>query len=54
MTLHDGQELDNDFGAGPDEHLTLARLLGIVDSVQRIVEDTGLNHIGGLRFSTRG
>ncbi len=51
MTLHDGQELDDDLGAGADEHLALARLLGVVDGIERIVEDGGLDHFGGRRFS---
>ena len=52
VTLHDGQELDNDLGAGPDQDLALARLLGVVDGVERIVKDGGLGHIGGMeRFS---
>ena len=48
MLLHDGQELDNDLGAGPDQDLALAGLLGVVDGVERIVEDRGLGHFGGL------
>ena len=53
MLLHHTEELDNDFGAGPDENLALSCFLGIVDGVQRIVEDRSLDHIGGLRFSDR-
>lgn len=48
MLLHDAQELDNDLGAGADEDLALARLLGVVDGVERIVEDGGLDHFEGL------
>lgn len=44
MLLHDAQELDNDLGAGTDQDLALASLLGIVDSVKRIVEDGSLDH----------
>jgi hypothetical protein len=33
MSLHDGQELDDDFGARPDEDLTLAAALGVDDAV---------------------
>lgn len=55
MALHDGQELDNDLGAGADQDLALAGLLGVVDGVERIVEDGGLDHFGGwMRFSNRG
>lgn len=48
MTLHDGQELDNDLGGGTDHDLALAGLLGVVDGVERIVEDGGLDHFDGL------
>lgn len=56
MLLHDGQELDDDLGAGSDEDLALAGLLGVVDGVERIVQNTSLDHFGGieeLRFSNR-
>ena len=56
MSLHDAQELDNDLGARADEHLALSGFLGVVDGVERIVEDTSLDHCGGgvrMRFSTR-
>ena len=33
MLLHAMQEFADDLGAGPDEHLTLARFFGIVDGV---------------------
>lgn len=53
VLLHDVQELDDDLGAGPDQDLALARLLGVVDGVERIVEDGGLDHFGGgTRFSS--
>lgn len=48
MLLHDAQELDNDLGAGADENLALAALLGVVDGVERIVEDGSLDHFEGL------
>ena len=48
VTLHDGQELDNDLGGRADHDLALAGLLGVVDGVERIVEDGGLDHFGGL------
>ena len=48
MTLHDLEELDNDLGAGADQNLTLASLLGVVDGVERIVEDGSSNHVGGV------
>lgn len=52
MSLHDGQELNDDLGARADEHLALASLFGVVDGVERIVEDGGLDHFGDeVRFS---
>ena len=45
MSLHDAQELDDDLGAGADEHLALSGLLGVVDGVERIVEDAGFDHL---------
>ena len=46
MTLHDRQELDDDLGARSDQDLALAGLLGVVDAVERIVEDRSANHLG--------
>lgn len=55
MALHDLEELDNDLGRRTDQDLALARLLGVVDGVERIVEDGGANHGSGfIRFSNRG
>ena len=51
MLLHDAQELDDDLGAGSDEDLTLAGLLGIVDALKSVVEDRGLDHVGGCKGS---
>ena len=48
VTLHDLEELDNDLGAGADQDLTLSSLLGVVDGVERIVEDGSADHVGGL------
>ena len=53
MLLHHLKELDDDLGAGPDEDLALARLLGVVDGIERIVEDGSLDHVVGGRFSGR-
>lgn len=55
MSLHDGQELDDDLGARSDKDLSLSGLLGVVDGVERIVEDGCLDHFGGVgtRFSDR-
>ena len=54
MLLHDLQELDNDLRARADQDLALAGLLGVVDGVERIVQDGGL-HLGECvvrRFSS--
>ena len=48
VLLHDAKELDNDLGAWSDQDLTLAGLLGVVDGVERIVENGSLDHFGGL------
>jgi hypothetical protein len=48
VTLHDGQELDNDLGGRADHDLARAGLLGVVDGVERIVENGGLDHFGGV------
>lgn len=50
MALHNTQKLDNDLRAGSDEDLALAGLFGIVDGVERIVQDAGLDHCGGVRM----
>ena len=50
------QELDDDLGAWADQDLALASLLGVVDGVERIVEDGSLDHgggVGSVRFSRR-
>jgi len=49
MLLHNLQELDNDLRARSDQALALAGLLGVVDGLERIVEDGGLDHDGGCR-----
>jgi len=53
MLLHHSEELDDDFGGWTDENLALARLFGVIDGVERIVEDGGLDHFEGCmwRFS---
>jgi hypothetical protein len=53
MSLHDIQELDDDLGARPDHDLSLARLLGIVDALERVAQHTGANHCDG-RFVGKG
>jgi hypothetical protein len=39
VLLHHTKEFDNDLGAWSDENLALSGLLGIIDGVERIVED---------------
>ena len=50
MLLHDREELDDDLRGWTDHDLALASLLGVVDGIERIVEDGCLNHFCG-RFS---
>jgi hypothetical protein len=52
--LHDRQEFDDDLGAGSDHDLALASFLGIVDGLERIIENGCLDHFGGvgMRFSS--
>jgi hypothetical protein len=56
VLLHDVQETDDDLGGRTDENLTLAGLLGVVDSVQGIVKNGGLHFDGGVvrRFCSGG
>lgn len=54
VALHDLEELDDDLGGWSDHDLALAGLLGVVDGIERIVEDGSLDHVGGcMRFSGR-
>ena len=39
VLLHDREELDDDLGGRVDQDLALSGLLGVVDGVERIVED---------------
>jgi hypothetical protein len=48
VTLHDLEELDDDLGAGSDQDLALAGLLGVVDAVEGIVEDGSADHLGSV------
>lgn len=54
VALHDGEELDDDLGGRADQDLALAGLLGVVDSIQAVVENGSLDHFGGDRFSMAG
>jgi hypothetical protein len=48
VLLHDLQELDNDLGGRTDQDLALARLLGVVDALESIVENGSADHLGGV------
>lgn len=57
MLLHDREELDDHLGGRTDHHLALASLLGVVDGVERIVENGSPDHFDGfeiLKSSDRG
>ena len=47
MSLHDTQKLDDDFRAWANKDLSFPGFFGVVDGVERIVEDAGLDHSGG-------
>ena len=47
VLLHDAQELDDDLRTGPDHDLPLARLFGIVDALEGVIEDACSNHLEG-------
>jgi hypothetical protein len=53
MFLHSLEEFYNDLRAWTDQNLALSSLFGVVDALQRIVEDGSLDHDGGrVRGST--
>lgn len=54
MLLHNTEELDDDLGAGSDHALSLACLLGVVDRLERIVENGSLDHVGGIGWIRKG
>ena len=47
--LHDRKKFDDDLGAGPDQDLTLAGFLSIVDALESIIENGCFDHVGGNR-----
>ena len=53
MLLHDAEELNNNLGGRADKDLSLSGLLSVIDGVERIVEDGGLDHFVGWRFSNQ-
>jgi hypothetical protein len=52
MFLHGAEELDNNLGAWSDQNLALSSFFGVVDALQRIVEDRCLDHIDGKRSTS--
>lgn len=48
MSLHNAQEFDNDLGAWMYKYLAFASFLGVVDRIECIVQDAGLNHDCGI------
>ena len=50
VLLHDGQELDDDLGAWADEDLAFARLFGVVDGIEGVVENACSDHGEGLEI----
>lgn len=44
VLLHDAQELDDDLGRRSDQDLPFARLLGVVDGIEGVVENGSLDH----------
>jgi hypothetical protein len=42
MFLHDTEELDDNLGGRTDQDLSLSRLLGVVDGIERIVENRSI------------
>ena len=51
VLLHDGEELDNDLGAGADKHLTLSFLFSIADALQTVILDAWKGKIGKVNIS---
>ena len=51
MLLHAMKKFHNHFGAWPNKHLPFASLFGVVDGVERIVQNAGFDHDPGfVRF----
>jgi hypothetical protein len=48
--LHDTEELDDNLGGRTDQDLSLSGLLGVVDGIERIVEDRSFDHDCGLEI----
>ena len=48
MLLHAMEEFHNHFGARTNEHLPFASLFGVVDGVERIIQNAGFDHDEGF------
>ncbi len=48
VLLHNTQKLNNHFRAWADEYLTFPSFFGVVDGVERIIEDTCFDHFAKL------
>lgn len=49
VLLHQGEELDDNFGRRTDQDLALATLLSVVDVVEAVVQDGDTDHCDTLR-----
>lgn len=48
VLLHNAQKFNNHFGAWADEYLTFPSFFGVIDGVERIIEDTCFDHFAKL------
>ena len=44
MSLHDAQKFYNDLRAGTDQDLSLSGFFGVIDGIERIVQDARFHH----------
>lgn len=52
VSLHDGQELDDDLGGGSDENLSLTGFLGVGDGLKSVSENGSASHFLNKYVST--
>ena len=48
VSLHNAQELDNNLGAWVYEDLAFAGFFSVIDGIERIIQNAGLNHNCGI------
>ena len=53
MFHHDGQKLDDDFGAWSNQYLTFTTFFSIVDGVESIGKYVHANHFGARELHQR-